>query len=191
MKRDSNNDILNIMWCKKDDYKEPTVKEFNKEIAPLRKALKKEVSKTEVKILRDLTIRQVIGYWEITSRGRHWPESLDEIRSEFDLDAPEDLFEWSERQGHLFDLDYAKISFFPKCLNFFETVENNGKGAAWILVLMGHPGHPYNLARHSYLLQEAGVDFYLSSAKRVMSDFNEYYKTRKAYLESVEEGTEQ
>ncbi len=48
MKRDSNNDILNIMWCKKDDYKEPTVKEFNKEIAPLRKALKKQSSCSKI-----------------------------------------------------------------------------------------------------------------------------------------------
>ena len=173
------------------DYNEPTVKEFKKEIAPLRKALKKEMAKTEVKILRDLTIRQMIGYWEIASRGRRWPQSLDEISSAFDLDAPEDLFEWSEQQGHHYDLEYARISFFPECLNTFETVRNNGKGAAWALVLMGHPGHPHSLAQRSFLLQEAGVDFYLRGAKRVMRDFNEYYKTRKAYLQSVEDGTEQ
>ena len=181
-----NNSETKKLLFERVSRREPTVEEFEAEMAPLREALRREVLKTEVPLYEELTIRKMNEFWKKASGGRDWDCPLEQLEYKYDIDSPKDVLGWCNRISHFCDLLYASITFYPECLNLHEAYQREGKGSKWVLYLMGHPGDPYFLALYTQRLLQAGVHFVLRDAKNVLKAFNRYVAGRKISIRAQE-----
>lgn len=165
-------------------WKSPTVDEYEAYMAPLREALRIEAQKTTVETYRDLTIRKMASFLSAAMDGRY-PETFDwnNLQYDYNVDSPKDFEGWTIWMGHSVDLEYARISLYPRQLNLFK---KPGEPTLWVLRMMGHPGDPVSMARYARNLQRAGVHFYMENAKRILKEFNKEIGYRKRNLRRQE-----
>ena len=166
-----------------------TVEQYEQQMTPFREALKKMTTISVPSFYENLTIRQFVEFWEKASGGRPYAScsSIEQIDSNHDIDSPEEFYDWIKEQGHLLDLEYAGITFFARCVNYWNIVIGEEQVYKWALFLMGHPGDARSLARYCYRLQEAGVHFALSNdPMKVLRRFNIDVGARKRYLRKKE-----
>ena len=166
------------------DRPAPTADEYEAQMAPLREGLRKEATKTEVKLYSDLTIRQMASFLLSATGGRS-PETFDleYLGCVYDIDSPEDFRKWTGMMSHSVDLEYARISLYPErvCPD-----KETGTQTLWVLRMMGHPGDPISMARYTLALQRAGVHFHLPNAGEVLRQFNKEVGYRKRSLRRLE-----
>ena len=181
---------MDIADCILHHYDESSMEEFEQTVELLRDALKKEVAKTSCPFYENLTFRQFVDFWEKASEGRKMGGSayvLEELAYPYDPDSPRGFFNWVNHcipGSHIVDLLYASSRLFPQCVNSYEMHEGIEQNYKWVLILQGD--NPYDMAKCSLRLQQAGIEFMLSNPKDLMKDFNKMVGIRKRQLRYAE-----
>ena len=166
--------------------KEPTVEEFEAKMAPLRDALRFEVTKGFSPQYKDLTIRKMNELWKIASGGRDWTGGLEELGHIYDLDSPEDCLKWSAQIGHLCEISDPSVSFYPVCVGSAMEGFSGREIRKWELYLVGQSDRAFSIAACVQRLQDAGVGFFLKDAYEILKAFNRQVGGRKRSIRASE-----
>ena len=146
--------------------------EYADRMFPYREALLHETLKTSVPVIVDLTIRTVNDYWVTASDGvTAWPESLDQLKTQYDIDDPDDCYRWIIATNQKRNLAVGQLTLLPEIVHHPHVSDVACQCADWVLCVRHRCADPFVVAQFVKRLQDNNVAFRLYNANDVYDDF--------------------